>query len=863
MKMGNENFIGTKLTELWVPKLMKMGHKNFIGTKLTETELLEQVESVKKNPFLEKCLVDEELVFERHINAAGPGAPLPDARGKLPLHYLCDNPNLTKKMFEALHKLNPGALKEEDVRGRVPLHYICENGSLGSDIFRTVYEAYPDAIKIKDKEGQHPLDLREDASVAFFEATVKNRSLGGENELHERMREALRERNLKGVEELAETFVMGGGPDGTESSSLDFFGWQQFLEIVHLDAPNQYMVELKILFDASWSLLLQRSKRTDEYNTDLVSRLTDSIVRYVQDNKEERPNLLSELLMTVKGSYLQKVAATRIFRELLKAEMRSGLMLIYYCEAILYIIYLVNFAVLTVDFKFAKSLEEEWENPRAWTMVLVCFALGSYFLLREVAQFYAMYKLGLWKNWFQDPWNWVDVLASGGSLALIVLFLQVGPVEVFDNFASVVSIFVWIKLLGFLKAFSLKVSTFVLMMKTIFMDLRSFMAVLVVIMATFGHAFYLVLSNGNNHDNSESDIAFSSIENTAGTLYTFLLGTFETDAYPTYFSYALFLAYSFIVVIILLNVLIAIVGDSYDGVLVKSEELFWRSRLELVAEISTTFEWLLCGQNEWENRLRRANATVEKKIREICGISPQGQLEHIDHQVKEVGAGNPLGSTRESLSIGDSEDTNNHVQFSHRKLLVIARVLLSPLLVIICLAILILRFVFLIIPYQILRLFSKESVSASNARRANKQMTEKAIRKHLESDTTSSEWSGRVLDIANRINKKTADESNKSQRQLKAETRHLREEIELLKKDNQELKKGNARTQNMLEMLLKNQSLSPPPMYKMPASIEKQEVDTTRRRSTRLGTTKRRSTHNSTIQKERVTSVATNPMLRK
>ncbi|GMI03566.1 hypothetical protein TrLO_g5545 [Triparma laevis f. longispina] len=79
---------------------------------------------------------------------------------------------------------------------------------------------------------------------------------------------------------------------------------------------------------------------------------------------------------------------------------------------------------------------------------------------------------------------------------------------------------------------------------------------------------------------------------TAWFLYLMILGTFESSAFPGAWSQGIFLCYSFLVVIILLNVLIAIVSDSYDAILVTSTELFWRSRLELVVEVSTTFSWV-------------------------------------------------------------------------------------------------------------------------------------------------------------------------------------------------------------------------------------------------------------------------------
>jgi hypothetical protein len=64
-----------------------------------------------------------------------------------------------------------------------------------------------------------------------------------------------------------------------------------------------------------------------------------------------------------------------------------------------------------------------------------------------------------------------------------------------------------------------------------------------------------------------------------------LLGDFDTDAFPDFYSRGFFVVFSFLIIIIFLNVLIAIVSDSYDMVLVNSSEIFWKARLELIAEI--------------------------------------------------------------------------------------------------------------------------------------------------------------------------------------------------------------------------------------------------------------------------------------
>ena len=84
------------------------------------------------------------------------------------------------------------------------------------------------------------------------------------------------------------------------------------------------------------------------------------------------------------------------------------------------------------------------------------------------------------------------------------------------------------------------------------------------------------------------------------TVYTILLGdfgTFERDDFFTFFSVLLFVLFSFMVVIVLLNVLIAIVSDSYEKCLLRSQLLFGRARVMLLAEL-VSFQNLLRNYDE-------------------------------------------------------------------------------------------------------------------------------------------------------------------------------------------------------------------------------------------------------------------------
>jgi len=251
-----------------------------------------------------------------------------------------------------------------------------------------------------------------------------------------------------------------------------------------------------------------------------------------------------------------------------------------------------------------------WSDEVLRDMTIACLSLASYFLLREAAQLRAMYKLSLAKNWFKDAWNYVDVLASAGSISLGVYFFRFGPGEDYDHYASIVSLFMWMKVLGFAKAFSQQIATFVLMLSTIFKDLRSFLAVLFVIIIMFGHAFYLLLAVPEEDYVEDEEappvLVFQRVQSTFFSLYLMLLGKLdEPESFKGPWPTGLFMGYSFIVFVVMLNVLIAIVSDSYDAVLVTSTELFWRSRLELIAEITTVFDWLLCGAEIKQYKIKK------------------------------------------------------------------------------------------------------------------------------------------------------------------------------------------------------------------------------------------------------------------
>ena len=70
------------------------------------------------------------------------------------------------------------------------------------------------------------------------------------------------------------------------------------------------------------------------------------------------------------------------------------------------------------------------------------------------------------------------------------------------------------------------------------------------------------------------------------------VGEFDPDNFDQVVVRCLLVFYVLVVMVVLLNVLIAIVSDSYDISMAKAEALYYRSRLELITETAPIASWL-------------------------------------------------------------------------------------------------------------------------------------------------------------------------------------------------------------------------------------------------------------------------------
>ena len=148
-------------------------------------------------------------------------------------------------------------------------------------------------------------------------------------------------------------------------------------------------------------------------------------------------------------------------------------------------------------------------------------------------------------------------------------------------------------------------------------DISSFCIVLTIVLISFGQALQNVLSPDDGHD----DGRFSSASSTAVSMFSLILADFEEDEYgANLWARLFFVAFMLLGVIVLLNVLIAIVSDSYMDAQQRSRNLFAVTRLHLAAEMLLVMPtWMFADAGYVPARGNMTHLLFKKSVTRMSG----------------------------------------------------------------------------------------------------------------------------------------------------------------------------------------------------------------------------------------------------
>ncbi|CAD7935961.1 unnamed protein product [Amoebophrya sp. A25] len=189
--------------------------------------------------------------------------------------------------------------------------------------------------------------------------------------------------------------------------------------------------------------------------------------------------------------------------------------------------------------------------------------------------------------YFFSVWNMFDIVLVILNVLTFIAYLDAaGHTVAFltkDYLITGVTISVlmaWMKLFYFCQPFR-NIGSFIRMLIEIFVDIRYFLIVVSIALLGFGTAFYVLYKDDPQ--------PYPDRAKTLLSVYVTMLGDWNvehfTDTQHPLLATILFCIFTFVMVIILFNLLIAIMSDTFERVRENEENTFLRTRADMICDL--------------------------------------------------------------------------------------------------------------------------------------------------------------------------------------------------------------------------------------------------------------------------------------
>jgi hypothetical protein len=296
----------------------------------------------------------------------------------------------------------------------------------------------------------------------------------------------------------------------------------------------------------------------------------------------------------------------------------------------------VTFYTLAVQ----ESVQERFtggDGKVQWSYLVWLYVGATYFLLREIIQIISLISLKALHIWVYEPSNWLNVI--------YIVFIYVWSVYMTtgagnaDTFRAGTALsfgFIWIKFLAYLRNILIAFAVFTGGVFNVMRRLLAFLICLMIILIAFSRMFFTLFYMTEYCVDAPkfTEPAMSQYEydplfvqlliceanpvrvwctpwDSFLAVYTMLLGEVDENIFNgNTVAIVLFVFFMLLVVILLANVLIAIVTDSYKVIQdQRAAIVFWTNRLDFIAQMDAI------ANGPWKSRLRRTFGMSEVDLR--------------------------------------------------------------------------------------------------------------------------------------------------------------------------------------------------------------------------------------------------------
>ncbi|GMH44243.1 hypothetical protein BSKO_12177 [Bryopsis sp. KO-2023] len=276
-------------------------------------------------------------------------------------------------------------------------------------------------------------------------------------------------------------------------------------------------------------------------------------------------------------------------------------------EFILFLCWLGSYLTFLMSFRYEdlSSTCPHWREHidsselhdvgRLPTISLLCaVAFMSPFLIVELNTLYS-YRL----SWLTQFWNLIDMGTYALTLvALVVYLMSWGVCDVwFSILLGIQCILMVAKIQYFSRVFATSKGSFGDFLMVVIADVRWFLMFMFLTMIAFGMSFSIIYRHDKKLAEEDPqkfslDPAFKNLWTSLVSMYCFMLGGFDVKLFymgsNELVSVSFFLLFESVMAVMLLNLLIAIMTDSYSKVMEDEQLWILCSKAQIIDELETT-----------------------------------------------------------------------------------------------------------------------------------------------------------------------------------------------------------------------------------------------------------------------------------
>lgn len=368
----------------------------------------------------------------------------------------------------------------------------------------------------------------------------------------------------------------------------------------------------------------------------------ESCLKYLLAAKPDPTADFFTALQSLPNFLQERAVVMRVVQELLNEKIAqrfpTAILLMDFYVQIVTVTFYTLAVKESVQERFSGEDGKVQDGKVQWSYLVWLYVGASYFLLREIIQIISLISLKALHIWAYEPSNWLNVI----YIALIYVWsvymtTGAGNADTFRTGTAISFGFIWMKFLAYLRNILIAFAVFTGGVIHVMRRLLAFMICLVIILIAFSRMFFFLfymtdyckpeaqnftepLMSQNEFDPEFVQALICEANpvrvwckewDSFLAVYTMLLGEVDENIFDdNTVAIILFVFFMFLVVILLANVLIAIVIDSYKVIQdQRAAIVFWTNRLDFIAQMDAI------ANGPWKSRLRRTFGISEVDLR--------------------------------------------------------------------------------------------------------------------------------------------------------------------------------------------------------------------------------------------------------